>query len=49
MTKVMMVMQYAMKLIELSRFVPKFAASQRMIIRRFDECLVFYIRNQLAG
>jgi len=45
----MSVMQYASKFPELSRFVPKFVSSERLKMRRFEEDLAFYIRNQLAG
>ena len=42
-------MQYARKFIELSRFAPDFAATERLKMTRFEEGLAFYIRNQLAG
>jgi len=45
----MMVMQYASKFTELSRFAPNFVASERLKMRRFREGLPFYIRNQLPG
>jgi len=45
----MLVMQYASKFAELSRFVPDFVASKRMKTRRFKKRLAFYIRNQLVG
>ena len=45
----MSVMQYASKFTELSRFVPEFVAAERLKMRRFEEGLAFYIRNQLAG
>ena len=45
----MTVMQYASKFTELSRFVPKFMLSERLKMRRFEEGLGFYIRNQLVG
>ena len=44
----MIVMQYASKFTELSRFVSKFVLSERLKMRRFEEDLAFYIRNQLA-
>ena len=34
---------------ELSRFAPEFAASEKLKMRRFEEGLAFYMRNQLAG
>ena len=34
---------------ELSRFAPDFVASEKLKMRRFEEGLAFYIRNQLAG
>jgi len=49
MTGNMTTMQYASKFIELCRFVPKFVSSERLKMRRFEEGLAFYIRNQLAG
>jgi len=45
----MTVVQYANKFTELSMFVPKFVSSERLKIRRFEEGLGFYIRNQLVG
>ena len=45
----MSVLQYASKFTELSRFVPEFVSSERLKMRRFEEGLAFYIRNQLAG
>jgi len=45
----MIIMQYASKFIELSRFVPEFVSSERLNIKRFEESLAFYIRNQLVG
>ena len=45
----MKVMQYVSKFTELSRFVPEFISSKRLKIRSFEEGLVFYIWNQLAG
>ena len=44
-----MVMQYARKFMELSRFALDFVATERLEMRRFEESLAFYIRNQLAG
>ena len=44
----MTVMQYARKLMELSRFALDFVATERLKMRRFEEGLAFYIRNQLA-
>jgi len=44
----MTVMQYASKFKELSRFIPEFVSSERLKMRRFEEGLAFYIRNQLA-
>ena len=45
----MTLMQYASKFTELSRFVPKFMSSERLKMRKFEEGLTFYIRNQLTG
>ena len=45
----MSALQYASKFTELSRFVPEFMSSERLKMRRFEEDLAFYIRNQLAG
>ena len=45
----MTVMQYARKFMELPRFALDFMATERMKMRRFEEGLAFYIRNQLAG
>lgn len=45
----MTVTQYARKFMELSRFAPDFVASEKLKMRRFEEGLAFYIRNQLAG
>ena len=45
----MSVMQYASKFTELSRFVPEFVSSERLKMRKFEEGLAFYIRNQLVG
>jgi len=39
----MIVMQYASKFMELSRFVPEFMTSERMKMRIFREALSFYI------
>jgi len=44
-----MVMQYTSKFTELFKFVPKFVSSERLKMRRFEEDLACYIRNQLAG
>ena len=44
----MTVMQYASKFTELSNFVLEFGSSERLKMRRFEEGLAFYIRNQLA-
>jgi len=44
-----MVMQYASKFTRLSRFVPEFVSFERLKMRKFEEDLTFYIRNQLAG
>ena len=48
MSGIMTVMQYASKFTELSRFVFEFVSSKRLKMRRFEESLAFYIRNQLA-
>ena len=45
----MTMMQHASNFIELSRFVPEFVLSERLKVRRFEEGLAFYIRNQLVG
>jgi len=45
MSGTMIVMQYASKFTELSRFVPEFVSSERLKMRRFEEGLAFYIRN----
>ena len=45
----MTVLQHAIKFTELSRFVSEFVSSERLKMRRFEEGLTFYIRNQLAG
>ena len=45
----MIVLRYASKFTELSRFVLEFVSSERLKMRRFEEGLTFYIRNQLAG
>ena len=44
----MTVMQYASRFTELSKFVPEFVSSEKLKMRRFEESLAFYIRNQLA-
>ena len=49
MSGTMIVIQYASKFTKLSRFVSKFVSSERLKMRRFEEGLAFYIRNQLAG
>jgi len=49
MSGTMTVMQYASNFIELSRFILEFVSSERLKMRRFEEGLSFYIRNQLAG
>jgi len=49
MTGNMTVIQYASKFAELYRFALDFVASKWMKMRRFEEVLAFYIRNQLAG
>jgi len=49
MSGTMTVKQYASKFTKLSRFVPEFVSSKRMKMRRFEDGLAFYIRNQLAG
>ena len=49
MTGNMTIIQYASKFTELSRFASDFAAFEWMKMRRFEEGLAFYIRNQLAG
>jgi len=41
--------QHASKFMELFRFVPKFVSSEKLKMRRFEESLTFYIRNQLVG
>jgi len=45
----MMVMQYARKFTELSRFAPHFTVTEKLKMRRLEEGLAFYIQNQLAG
>ena len=45
----MTVMQYANKFIGLSMFIPEFMTSEILKMRRFEEGLAFYIRNQLAS
>ena len=49
MSGITIAMQYASKSTELSKFILNFVASKRMKMSRFEERLVFYIRNQLAG
>jgi len=44
----MTVMQYASRFTELSKFVPEFVSSEKLKMRRFEESLACYIRNQLA-
>ena len=41
----MIMMQYARKFIERSRFVLEFVLPERLKMRRFEEGLDFYIRN----
>jgi len=48
MSGTMTVIQYVSKFTELSRFIPEFVSSERLKMRRFEEGLAFYIRNQLA-
>jgi len=48
MSSKMTMMQYANKFPELSKFVPEFVSSKRQKMRRFEEGLAFYIRNQLV-
>jgi len=45
----MIVMQYASKFTELSRFIPEFVASEWIKMRRFEEGLALYIQCQLTG
>jgi len=45
----MTVTQYARKFTELSRFALDFIATERLKMKRFEEGLAFYIRNELAG
>ena len=45
----MIVLQYAHKLTELSRFGPDFVVTEKLKMRRFEEGLAFYFRNQLVG
>ena len=45
----MTVMQYGSKFTKLPMFIPEFVSSKRLKMRRFEECLAFYIQNQLAG
>ena len=49
MSGTVIVTSYASKFTELSRFVPEFVSYERLKMRRFEEGLAFYIRNQLAG
>jgi len=49
MSSTMTMMQYVTKFTELSRFVSEFVSCERLKMIRFEEGLVFYIRNQLAG
>jgi len=49
MTGNMTIIQYASKFTELSWFTQDFVTSERMKMRRFEEGLAFYIRNQLVG
>jgi len=44
----MIVMQYASKFTELSKFVPKFMSIERLKIRRFEEDLAFHIRKSVS-
>jgi len=44
----MIVMQYASKFTDLSRFVPEFVSSKRLKMSRFEEGLTFHIWNHLA-
>jgi len=45
----MTMLQYASKFIEQSMFVPEFVSSKGLKMRRFEEGLAFFIRNELAG
>jgi len=45
----MTVMQYGSKFTKLPMFIPEFVSSKRLKMRRFEECLAFYIQNQLAA
>ena len=49
MTGNIIVVQYASKFIELSRFVPEFVSFERLKMRRLEKVLAFYIRNLLVG
>jgi len=42
------VMQYASKLTELSRSIQEVVSSERLKLRRFEEGLTSYVRNQLT-
>ena len=41
----MIMIQYDSKFTELLRFVPDLVASEKIMIRRFEEGLAFYIKN----
>ena len=41
--------QYVAKFIQLSYSTPDFDANKRVKMRRFEEALPFYIRNQHTG
>jgi len=43
------VLQYASKFTELFRLLPEFLSSERLKMKRFEERLAFYIRNQPAA
>jgi len=45
----LLVMEYANRFDELSRFASEYVATDRMRMLRFEEGLAPYIRNQLAG
>jgi len=45
MSSIMMVIQYASKFMELSKFVPKFILPKRLKMGRFEEGLASYIYN----
>jgi len=49
MSNTMTVMPHASKFTELFRLVPKLVSSEELRMRRFEEGLVFYIRNHLVG